>query len=165
MATQKPARKNKGGRPKGSLGKKQHPLCKLTEGVLKQFVEEVRRGNFRTVARQRLGISQSTYDQWMRTGRKQIREYHQGKRSKLLLQGRLVIELDRAEGYIHGQMVQDILEQGSIHARMWYLERRFRKLYNPHAIATDDETGKEIEVDASSLLADKLKALLPPKDE
>ena len=113
------------------------------------------------VARQRLGVSVSTYDKWIKSGRKQIREVESGKRKSLLLQGKLLIALDEAEGFVHGQMVEDILEKGSIQARQWYLERRFNKLYSRNPAAhLDDETGKEVKIDATALLAEKLKVLL-----
>jgi len=149
------------GRPKGSLGKTQHPTCKLSTKIIEDFVAIVEKGNFRSVARQRLGISVSTYDKWISTGRKQIRDFESGRRKHLLLQGKFVLALDEAEGRVHGQMVEDILDKGSIQARQWYLERRFNKLYSRNPAAhIDDETGKEVQVDAAALLAERLKALV-----
>lgn len=159
-------KKQKRGKKKGTLSNKQHPSCKLTAQVIKEFAAEVERGNFRQVARQRLGIPVWTYNSWIAAGKKQLTEYTQGKRKKLLLQGQFVLALDRAEGYVHGQMVEDILEHGSIQARQWYLERRFNKLYsrNPNA-HVDDETGEEHKVDGATVLAEKLAQLFGEEDE
>lgn len=147
------------GRPKGSLSEKQHPSCKLTAKLVEDICAVVRKGNFRYVALQRLGISRHTYDQWMTVGRKQIRDYEAGRRRNILMQGKLVLALDEAEGVVHGQMVEDILEHGSIQARQWFLERRFNKLYsrNPNA-HIDDESGKEEKVDHAALLLERLVA-------
>lgn len=135
----------------------QHPTCKLSQKIIDEMCAIVRKGNFRTVARQRLGISTSTYDDWVQSGKRQIREVERGERKNLLLQGKLVLALDEAEGIVHGQMVEDILEHGSIQARQWYLVRRFNKLYslNPNA-HIDDETGRTEKADSGAALLERL---------
>ena len=158
MAATKPSKR---GRKPGVVNQRQSPTCSLTQAIIDEFTRIVKRGNFRQVARQRLGISVATYDRWISAGKKQIREVEQGKRKQILLQGKFVIAMDAAEGFVHGKMVEDILESGSIQARQWYLERRFNKMYSRSPAAhTDDETGKDIKIDAGELLLDKLKTVL-----
>jgi len=161
--TKKPARKRKDYGPLTWRAYNQSPACKLTQKILDDFCEIVRQGNFRYVACQRLGISVSMYKNWMESGRRQIRDMEAGERPNLLLQGKLLIGLNEAEGFVHGEMVEDILQSGSISARQWYLERRFNKLYstNPNA-HTDDESGET--VDAVELLRDRLKTILKGSD-
>ena len=158
MAATKPSKR---GRTLGAVNKRQSPRCILTQKTIDEFAKIVGRGNFRQTARQRLGISVATYDEWIRAGKKQIRDVEKGKRKQILLQGRLCLALDSAEGFVHGKMVEDILESESIPARQWYLERRFSKQYsrNPNA-HIDDETGQELKIDAAELLLDKLKTVL-----
>lgn len=158
--SKKKATKKKPGRPKGRKNSKTRIDTKLTEKIIQDLYDIVRRGNFRYVACQRLGITRGTYTNWTQTGRKQLREFEKGERTYLSLPAKLVLKLDEAEGYVHGEMVEDILEQGSIQARQWFLERRFNKLYsrNPNA-HTDDETGEEVTIDPIALLAERLKEL------
>jgi hypothetical protein len=144
----------------------QAPTCKLTEELIAKMAEIVRKGNFRMVALQRLGISKNTYSKWMEVGRKQIRDVEQGRRKAVLLQGKLVIALDDAEGFVHGRMIEDILKSDNVAARQWYLERRFNKLYSRNPAAhLDDETGETVKIDASALLAEKLAQLVGGDEE
>lgn len=158
--TSKKATKKKRGRTKGDKNSVQHPATKLTKKIIDEMCAIVAKGNFRQVACQRMGITPGTYRTWTQAGRKQLREFEQGERTYLSMQAQLVIKLDEAEGYIHGQMVEDILNHGSIQARQWYLERRFNKLYtkNPNA-HTDDETGETVTIDPIAVLAARLKEL------
>ena len=162
--TKKKVTKKKTTRKKRGPSLKQNPRCTLTQKIIDDFAAIVEKGNFRTTARQRLGISVFVYDRWIQAGHKQIRDHETGKRPNILLQGKLVKALDAAEGYVHGKMIEDILDSGSIQARQWYLEKRFNKLYskNPNA-HLDDESGQTITTDINEVLAEKLATLLGKK--
>lgn len=142
------------------------PTCKLSQKLIDEMVAIVEKGNFRTVACQRLGISPNTYRGWQQAGQKQLREVESGIRKEPLLQGKLIIALDRAEGYVHGRMVENVLENGTVRDQQWFLERRFNKLYsrNPNA-HRDDETGEDHKLDARQELAEKIQRILEGKDE
>jgi len=137
------------------------PTCKLTPKILKDLCDIVRKGTFRYVACQQLGITVVQYGNWMKVGRQQIADFAAGKIPAIAIQGEMVIELDKAEGFVHGKIVQNILESNSIPAMQWYLEKRFNKLYtsNPNVIK-DDESGEDVHIDGAAILAERLATLL-----
>ena len=138
----------------------------LTEETVAAACAIVEAGNFRYIAAQRLGIPRNTWSSWLTRGRKELREHADGKRDKLTVKATLVLELDKAEARCHQRLLQDVVESENVQAKMWFLERRYNKLYskNPNA-RIDDDTGEEVEVSATDILAEKLAQLLDATEE
>ena len=129
--------------------------------LVKKLSKIVEAGNFRYVAIQRLGISQNTFADWIRKGKKELRDFEAGRRDWVSTRAILVEELEKAEGKCHARILQDIVSSDNLNAKMWFLERRYNKMYtkNPNA-KIDDESGETIKIDAASLLAEKLSQLM-----
>ncbi len=129
--------------------------------LVKKLSKIVEAGNFRYVAIQRLGISQNTFADWIRKGKKELRDFESGRRDWVSTRAILVEELEKAEGKCHARILQDIVSSDNLNAKMWFLERRYNKMYtkNPNA-KIDDESGETIKIDAASLLAEKLSQLM-----
>jgi hypothetical protein len=83
----------KGERMQGNM-----PCCSLTPEVFAEIIAIVRAGNFRTTAYKATGVPAKTFWGWIGTGREQLDDILDGKRTDVPLQAQLVIELDRAEG-------------------------------------------------------------------
>lgn len=133
----------------------------LTPEMVKKVCAIVARGNFRYVAFQEVGVQRSTWAAWVTKGRKELREFAEGKRDKLTIKATLVVELDRAEAKAHTRILKDVVESDDPRLKMDFLKARYNKLYsrNPNA-HVDDEDGTETQVDALELLADKLRSLM-----
>jgi len=133
----------------------------LTEEVIEQLCSIVANGNFRYIARQDVGIPEDTFRAWVKAGRKEIRDYFAGKAEAVTLRAVLVQRLEQVESKVHQDIIRDVLLSENVNAKIWYLERRWNKLYskNPNT-QIDDESGEEIKVDPLELLRDKLKGLL-----
>lgn len=128
----------------------------LTQDIIDQTAKIVSDGNFRTVARGKLGIPQSTWESWIDRGRKEIREYAGGNRTNLTLKAKLVQALDKAESDNHATIIENVMTTDNLKLKMDYLFRRYPRLYAHPTKAIDDETGETVEVDPLQLLADKL---------
>ena len=138
----------------------------LTDELVDKACAIVEAGNFRYIAAQRLGISRTTWISWLARGRRELKEAEEGKRDRLTVKASLVVKLDAAEARCHQRILQDVVDSDNVQAKMWFLERRYNKLYskNPNA-RIDDESGEEVELDASQILAEKLLQFLEPKDD
>ena len=115
--------------------------------LVKKLSKIVEAGNFRYVA--------------IRKGKKELRDFESGRRDWVSTRAILVEELEKAEGKCHARILQDIVSSDNLNAKMWFLERRYNKMYtkNPNA-KIDDESGETIKIDAASLLAEKLSQLM-----
>ncbi len=136
----------------------------LTDELVKKACDIVEAGNFRYIAAQRLGIPRNTWASWLTRGRKELKEHTAGDRDRLTVKASLVVELDKAEARCHQRILQDVVDSDNVQAKMWFLERRYNKLYskNPNA-RIDDESGEEIELNAAQILAEKLAQFLDEK--
>lgn len=138
----------------------------LTADMVDEMARIVRGGNFRYVAAQRLGVPTRTLQSWLLRGRKEIRRFEEGRvdESDLTLKAALVWALDEAEALAHQDILADVVHSESVQAKMWFLERRYNKLYsrNPNAVV-DDEHQDTYKVDAVQLLAERLKELAEDK--
>lgn len=137
------------------------PTVKLTEDLVKKFAAIVAAGNFRYVAAQSLGIPQATITSWCASGRKEIEEFVEGKRETVTIRALLLQEIEKAEANVHQTIIRDVVLGDNMPAKLWYLERRYNKLYtkNPNAYI-DDEAGKEITREASDILVEKLASFI-----
>ena len=133
---------------------------------IKKICRIVEAGNFRYVACQRLGISLNTFSNWIQNGKKDLREFEAGRRDYITTRVLLIEELEKAEGKCHSRLLHDIVSSDNLTAKMWFLERRWNKLYNKNPNAKiDDETGETIKIDATAILADRLSQLLEGSKE
>ena len=139
-----------------------HTTPPITREIVEAAGMLVRSGNFRYVARQSLGLPGNIWENWILRGNREIDNYCAGKRQTVTLYGLFVVELDHAEADVHAKIVRDIMAPDTpINAKLWYLERRYNKLYsrNPNA-HIDDESGKTIEIDVEQVLIERLQALI-----
>ena len=146
-------------KPKATTdGRKRYPPAhyrnsKLTPEILDAVVSIVRKGNFRTHAFARVGISESSWCQWIRKGRREIAEIASGERdaSHLTLCAHLVSQLEAAEAEVACTINRDVLTAVDQHgqrdwkALAWFAERRFSKLYsrNLNAVVEGEESDPE----------------------
>lgn len=153
--------KKKKGKKKVGPRHKLNPTCKLTKDVMDKFVKIVGEGNFRQTACQMLGIKRWTYCSWIAAGNKQLRDYADGKRKNILIQGQFVQALEKAEAEAHISVLKDVKNSSDVKAKMWYLSRRYNKQYslNPNA-HLDDETGEEVKADTGMAIFERLVAAL-----
>jgi hypothetical protein len=138
----------------------------LTEDLIREAAAIVRKGNFRYVTANKLGIPQDTWNRWLQYGRGELRAYIHGcGPEELTLKARLVLALEKAEGECHATLLEDVIESDNVQAKIWFLQRRYNKLYskNPNA-HVDDETGEVIRRSATEILADKLAQFLEDDD-
>lgn len=128
----------------------------LTSDKIDRIVEIVERGNFRYVVQQRLGISPRTFSSWVERGKKERLKVEDGEQDPTVFT-ELVTRLEEAEAKVHQRLLQDVIEAEDPKCKMWFLERRWNKLYsrNPNAVI-DDETGETIKRDMVAQLAEKL---------
>ncbi len=133
----------------------------ITPELIRKMARIVEAGNFRYVACQRMGISQNTFSTWIRKGNKERREYEAGRQDWVSSRVLLIEALEEAEGKCHSRLLQDIVSSDNLTAKMWYLERRYNKMYskNPNA-KIDDESGETIKIDATAILAERLSQLI-----
>ncbi len=136
---------------------------KLTQEIIDQAASIVRMGNFRYVARGRLGISEGTWKTWLSYGRRDLRESENGE-SEMSLQAKFVVALDRAENEALSEIIRDVMLLGSdpasVKIKLEYAYRRHGKLFSRTANGIDDETGETVRVDPLELLAEKLKPFI-----
>jgi len=134
----------------------------LTPKIIEEAARIVGKGNFRYVARGRLGIPQETWKSWLYRGRTEWREYTRGDREKITLKMELVKALDQAECRNHSDIIEDVMsDETPIKIKMEYLYRRYGKLYSKSPNAVDDDTGEDVKVDPNQVLIEKLSAFLP----
>lgn len=143
-------------KPKAKPKPKQSSRLKLTQEIIDNAAEIVGRGNFRYVARGKLGIPEGTWCSWMTHGRKNLREVEGGSGRALSLQAKLVMALDKAENDVHARIIEDVLTSDNLKLKVEYLYRRYGKLYSKNPNAHDDDTGETVKVDPLELLAEKL---------
>ena len=139
------------------------PCCSLTDEVIEKLVAMVKGGSFRGPAAKSLGISQNTFNTWIRTGREHVEQHEKGERAEPTQQMRLVVELDKAEGQ-HFVSEHKIILDGEVDVRDRDLrfkvhQRRFAKEWNNPATAIDDQTGEEVDADITAILLDRLAKL------
>lgn len=148
-------------RPMDYNNKANTPTVALTEDLIKRACEIVGRGNFRTTAMQMLGVPRHAWSSWINRGRKEIRDFLDGKIEQVSMQAVLVQSLEKAESEVHSDIIRDVLLSDDIKAKLWYLERRYNKLYsrNPNA-HVDDESGEDSPIDPVAMLAERLEELL-----
>lgn len=146
-------------KPKKKYSGPRGPKLSLTRAMVDEAAAIVAKGNFRYVARGRMGVCSSTWNRWMERGREELREYTAGRKpkSKLTLKAELVMALDKAEQVVHSQIIEDVLESDNLKLKTEYLYRRFSKLYSKNPNAHDDETGETYKVDPMELLLEKLQ--------
>ena len=133
----------------------------LTENIITQMADIVRAGNFRYIAAGAVGSSIEQLRNWIRSGNTQIRQLEKGKRQKLGLEGLLVKALEAAEAECHVILLQDVRDSEDVRAKMWFLERRWNKLYSRNLNATiDDATAKEQKIDVRAVLLEKLQDIV-----
>lgn len=150
-------------RPANKLGKvheTQDARLTLTQEIIDDLAAIVRKGNFRYVARGKLGIPRGTFESWISSGKREHREVQIGKRKNVTLKMRLVTALDIAENDVHAKIIEDVLESDNLKLKMDYLYRRYGKLYAKNPNAHDDETGETVKIDPLELLADKLRTFI-----
>jgi hypothetical protein len=132
----------------------------LNDAKIDKIVAILDRGNFRYVVQQRLGISPRTFQSWV----------EKGKRDRLLRESgelddsiycRFIDRIEESEAKAHQRLLCDVIEAEDPKCKMWFLERRWNKLYskNPNAVI-DDETGETIKRDMIAQLADKLSQFI-----
>jgi hypothetical protein len=147
--------------------KKAYVNLTLTEDILQEAVKIVRQGNFRYVAAARVGVPFNTWNGWIKRGRNELKDYANGiGDEELTIKARLILELDRVEAECHAQILEDVANSDNVTAKMWFLQRRYNKLYskNPNA-HLDDETGEMVHRTASDILAEKLLQFLEQDGE
>lgn len=132
----------------------------LTPELVEMLALEVARGNFRRVAAQRCGVATSTLYAWCSRGQKEIRDHLAGTRDALGLCGALVQAIEAAEGHVHGNIIQNILESDDLVSKRWFLEKRFAKQYTNGGLARDDETDETSKIEGAVVLTEKLRQLL-----
>ena len=86
----------------------------LTQETIDKLAATVRRGNFRYVARGRLGIPEGTFKSWTAKGRRDLKDLQSGKKKKETMQARLVTALEIAESEAHSELMQDVLESDNV---------------------------------------------------
>lgn len=137
------------------------PVVALTPDVIDEAARIVGRGNYRTVARQMIGIPHGTWSLWIKAGKEEIAAFSRGERETVGYRAVLVQALEKAEAEVHQTIIRDVITGDNMQAKLWYLERRYNKLYtkNPNA-HVDDESGEEVARDAAEILADRLRAFI-----
>lgn len=156
------ARREKMGVPKGrheTIGN----CLKLTQEIIDGLTEIVAQGNFRYVARGKMGIPHGTFNSWLQRGRQHILDYEKdGKWKDLSMQAKLVQALDKAENDNHAKIISNVMgldptNPMAVKLQLDYLYRRHGQLYRKGRTAIDDETGETIKiVDPFEALAEKL---------
>jgi hypothetical protein len=146
---------------KKKRARKERSDTKLTEELIEKAAKIVGQGNFRYVARGRLGIPEGTWISWLHRGKREWREYERGERDEITLKMKLERALDRAECVVHSAIIEDVLASDNHKLRMEYLYRRYGKLYSKNPNAVDDDTGEEYKVDPNQVLNERLGAFLP----
>jgi len=138
------------------MSKKPGKLLTLDDAKIAKIVGVLERGNFRYVAHQRLGISARTFFSWVEKG-KRDRKLRESGELEGSIYCRFIDAIEEAEAKAHQRLLHDVIEAEDPKCKMWFLERRWNKLYskNPNA-KIDDETGETIKNDLLAQLADKL---------
>ena len=136
----------------------------LTQETIDKLAATVRRGNFRYVARGRLGIPEGTFKSWTAKGRRDLKDLQSGKKKKETMQARLVTALEIAESEAHSELMQDVLESDNVKVKADFMYRRYGKLYSRSLTSHDDETGETTKVDPMEVLAETLKAFIKDDD-
>lgn len=159
---QQVARREKMGIPKGrheTIGN----CLNLTQEIIDGLTEIVAQGNFRYVARGKMGIPEGTFKSWLQRGRQHILDHEKdGTWKDLSMQAKLVMALDQAENDIHARIIENVMtldgkNPACVKLQLDYLYRRHGQLYRKGRTAIDDETGEKIKVvDPFEALAEKL---------
>ena len=138
----------------------------LNPEIVKEAARIVGDGNFRYMAAQELGIPLSTFQRWIYEGRREIREFGEGKRDKLTVKADLVFAMEKSEAKAHKRLLADVVGSEDVKAKIWFLERRWNKMYsrNPNA-HIDPETLEEEKKSGAQVLAEKLSQLLEAVEE
>lgn len=139
---------------------------KLDMKLIDEMCAIIERGNFRYVACHRAGVSLRRFSYWLEIAKKERSERDEGDNSKVSLHVHLLERIEQAEGELHSDCIEDILESDDARLKLEYLKLRYGKAYsgNPNA-RLDDENGTETKVDARELLRERLLAILgPPED-
>jgi hypothetical protein len=135
----------------------------LTPAIITKVCRVVALGNFRYVAFGNLGIHRNTWRRWLDEGKKQVASYDPER--GLPPQGRLLIELEKAEANAHEDIIKNVLTKGSPETQLKFLRMRYNKLYtrNPNA-TVDDESGAENKRTAEDIIRDKLIQFMEIED-
>ena len=128
----------------------------LDDAKIDKIAAILDRGNFRYVVQQRLGISPRTFGSWVEKGKRDRLRREAGELQDSIY-CRFIDRVEDAEAKAHQRLLQDVIEADDPKCKMWFLERRWNKLYskNPNAVI-DDETGETIKRDMVAQLAEKL---------
>lgn len=140
--------------------KKPSSLLKLTQETIDGLAEIVGRGNFRYVARGKMGVCEGTFNSWLSRGRRDLLENDHG--DEMSLEAKLVMALDKAENEVHATIIHNVMSldpasPAAVKLQLEYLYRRHGKLYSKNPNAHDDDTGETFKVsDPLEELAEKL---------
>jgi len=136
------------------------PAPPLDDELIEKVFNLIRAGNFRYIAAAACGVNIGTWQKWIRVGSAQIRE-HAESGSDLHKEAHLVRAIEKAEADTHNDIIQDVLLGDNMQAKLWYLERRYNKLYNKNPNSRiDDESGETIKLDAASIIAERLRQFI-----
>jgi hypothetical protein len=145
------------------------PHCSLTDEIIDKLVARVKAGNFRQPSAKALGISLSTFNTWLDTGRKHVEEIENGRRAAPTQQSKLVTEIDKAEGeHFIEEHAKILAEGGDVKDRelRWKVhQRRFAREWAAPMHGVDDSTGQQTEADLTSLLIERLGQVLGFKED
>lgn len=149
---------------KATSRRKMSATLTLTQKTIDELAAIVGQGNFRYVARGKLGIPEGTFKSWLSRGRLDLRESEAGKGRSNSLQAKLVQALDRAESIVHAKVIENIMaldasDPRNVKIQLEFLFRRYTKLYSRNPNAHDDESGSTFPatvVNPLEALADKL---------
>lgn len=133
---------------------------RLTEELVHEFAEQIRRGNFMFVAASRLGFTKSQIYNWRNRGAKEIEQLEQGKIETVTLCAVFTAEADRASGDLHDRLIVDVLSCDDPKVKLEFLKRRWAKIYSANPNASEDpDTGETSDIDVAGMIAEKLAAL------
>ncbi len=171
-AGEKPVRKKitrkKAGTKTGVAEKHQRvhsaPPADLTWELIEEVCETVAQGNFRHVAIQRAGIHSERFKRWMSSGVRDLKLFAKGELDELNMYCHLVVEMERAEGEAHQEILQDVLLHGDPSTKLKFLQLRYQKLYNKNPNSLNDEDGTIVKVRAKDLLLDLLGGFLDSEE-
>lgn len=131
-----------------------------TQKEIELAVLTVGAGNYRDVARQRLGVSIRLWQHWLKEGKSEIEHKEEGKIKRLSAFGDFAQRIEIAEGTFHSSAVTDVAGSDDDRVKLEFLKCRFHKHYNknPNAII-DDETGEREKIDARKAFIASLKQI------
>jgi transposase len=144
---------------------------KLTPEVQKAIVEALRAGNYQESAAAYVGISHTTFHNWLNRGREEARRITDGEKANpkeaAYLEFLDAVEKARGEAEVRNVMhIQRAAQEGTWQAAAWFLERSFprrwgRKDRHEHV----GDNGEAIKVSVSTgELEEKVKSLLNKSD-